>query len=222
MRRPVREINIFSISALDLFASALGAFILITVVLFPYYLKDASFDQVTAELSQELAEQQRANAELQQQLQNRQAEIESLKQRLQATFLVVVVRWQVEPQDVDLWVTNPRGQRFDYRKHNRNREHFANVDAFLTLDSQLGPGSEVWLEPSATPGIYDLKVQLFATNNDRTPNKSSIATPLEVKVYFRDGSIEIPNIVLRQIRQVIDIGQLSVSERGEVTLRSPG
>ncbi len=41
MRRPSRELNIFSLSALDLFASAMGAFILITVVLFPYYLKTA-------------------------------------------------------------------------------------------------------------------------------------------------------------------------------------
>ena len=32
-----REINIFSMSALDLFASALGAFILISVVIFPYF-----------------------------------------------------------------------------------------------------------------------------------------------------------------------------------------
>ncbi len=33
-----REINIFSMSALDLFASALGAFILIAVIALPYYL----------------------------------------------------------------------------------------------------------------------------------------------------------------------------------------
>ncbi len=39
MRKKNREINIFSMSALDLFASALGAFILITIILFPYYLK---------------------------------------------------------------------------------------------------------------------------------------------------------------------------------------
>ncbi|MEE8371329.1 MAG: vWA domain-containing protein [Sphingomonadales bacterium] len=37
MKRRSREINIFSISALDLFASALGAFLLITVVLLPYF-----------------------------------------------------------------------------------------------------------------------------------------------------------------------------------------
>lgn len=40
MKRPNRTLEIFSISALDLFASALGAFILVAVILFPYYLKN--------------------------------------------------------------------------------------------------------------------------------------------------------------------------------------
>ena len=37
MKRKSRELSIFSMSALDLFASALGAFILISVVMFPYF-----------------------------------------------------------------------------------------------------------------------------------------------------------------------------------------
>ena len=37
MKKRNREINIFSMSALDLFASAMGAFILITIVLFPFF-----------------------------------------------------------------------------------------------------------------------------------------------------------------------------------------
>lgn len=41
MRRPNREINIFSMSALDLFASALGAFVLLTIILLPYYLNES-------------------------------------------------------------------------------------------------------------------------------------------------------------------------------------
>ena len=39
MKRKNREINIFSMSALDLFASAMGAFLLIAVMALPYYLK---------------------------------------------------------------------------------------------------------------------------------------------------------------------------------------
>jgi hypothetical protein len=37
MRRPNRETSVFTTSAIDLFASALGAFILLVMILFPYY-----------------------------------------------------------------------------------------------------------------------------------------------------------------------------------------
>jgi len=56
-----REINIFSMSALDLFASALGAFILVSIVLLPYFLRAA--DDEVYRLRTELAQTQ---ADLQQ------------------------------------------------------------------------------------------------------------------------------------------------------------
>ncbi len=49
MRANRRNISVFSISALDLFAAALGAFILIVLVLFPYYKKggtEQSFEEL--------------------------------------------------------------------------------------------------------------------------------------------------------------------------------
>ena len=73
MKKRSREINIFSMSALDLFASAMGAFILITIVLFPFFpnLGDSSkriveekarLEQERAKLRQERTglEQERA------------------------------------------------------------------------------------------------------------------------------------------------------------------
>ena len=45
MKKSSREVNVFSMSALDLFASALGAFILISVVLMPYYLKAGNVEE---------------------------------------------------------------------------------------------------------------------------------------------------------------------------------
>ena len=74
MKTRGREVNIFSMSALDLFASALGAFILITVVLFPFFPNTGDsqerVDEVKAELEAvlvELEEQKRKNAELEKQ-----------------------------------------------------------------------------------------------------------------------------------------------------------
>ena len=44
MRRPNRDTTVFSTSAIDLFASALGAFILLVMILFPYYRNEGSDD----------------------------------------------------------------------------------------------------------------------------------------------------------------------------------
>ena len=115
MRRRSREVNIFSMSALDLFASALGAFILIAVVLFPYFpnigsspehvaalraqLRDARQQlqasqaelaqarQEEEDLKQELAQARQEEEELKQELAQAQQEEEELKQELaQAKF----------------------------------------------------------------------------------------------------------------------------------------
>jgi hypothetical protein len=67
MRRPSRELNIFSLSALDLFASAMGAFILIAVILFPYYQQNAKIMQELQEAkaaeTAAIAERDRATEE---------------------------------------------------------------------------------------------------------------------------------------------------------------
>ena len=56
MRRPSRNLEVFTLSALDLFASAMGAFIIITLIIFPYYQKsDPAADRLAA-LEDQLSE----------------------------------------------------------------------------------------------------------------------------------------------------------------------
>jgi hypothetical protein len=50
MKFPNRETSVFSTSAIDLFASALGAFILLVMLLFPYYRNAGSADSWSEEL----------------------------------------------------------------------------------------------------------------------------------------------------------------------------
>jgi hypothetical protein len=78
MRRLNRETTVFSTSAIDLFASALGAFILLVMILFPYYRNAGSDDAfsrtqeiqdmrrlASGEIADLLAEARTANSELQ-------------------------------------------------------------------------------------------------------------------------------------------------------------
>ena len=79
MKSRSREINIFGMSALDLFASALGAFILISMVLMPYFLRIS--DAEVERLRSALAQAQAALAETQRQLQQAESAMQQCQER---------------------------------------------------------------------------------------------------------------------------------------------
>ena len=82
MRTRSRELNIFSMSALDLFASALGAFILIAVVLFPYFPNTGDSAERVAEVRAQL---ERVQSELQS-VQSQLGACETHRQEIQAAL----------------------------------------------------------------------------------------------------------------------------------------
>jgi len=88
MKKKNREINIFSMSALDLFASAMGAFLLIAIMALPYYLKvdpDLVKKAQEAETKAKQAEQQRQECESQRaECEEARSQCESQKANLEA------------------------------------------------------------------------------------------------------------------------------------------
>ncbi len=83
MQRRNREINIFNMSALDLFASALGAFILLFVILMPYYLKTSKIVmQENAQLKTEIRECLAQTTNLKKKVDNLQGQVKDLQQQL--------------------------------------------------------------------------------------------------------------------------------------------
>jgi len=82
MRRPNRETTVFSTSAIDLFASALGAFILLVMLLFPYY-RNAGDDSAHSQTQDILMQRRLASGELAELLSSKDqstAELEKLNQ----------------------------------------------------------------------------------------------------------------------------------------------
>lgn len=88
MKKRSREINIFSMSALDLFASAMGAFILITIVLFPFFpnMGDSSesITEERARLEQERAKLQQEREKLEQEKSQVSPQSSPLEERVKA------------------------------------------------------------------------------------------------------------------------------------------
>lgn len=81
MRIPDRETAVFSTSAVDLFASALGAFILLVMLLFPYY-QNAGTDEAFAQ-TESIMEQRRLAAGRAEEMLSAAEELQSELDRLE-------------------------------------------------------------------------------------------------------------------------------------------
>jgi hypothetical protein len=178
LRRPHREIEIFSMSVLDMFASALGAFIMVSIILFPFYKQDIdaqltasnealankrgelrSIEESVTQAEQRNARQKIMVDEVQEQRRQNTRCVQELAvcvSALAETFLIVVMQWE-DNVDLDLHVTDPQCREFSWNKSNQNGEQFPGTEAQLSFDVGGGPGIEIWLDPSAKPGNYKVE-----------------------------------------------------------------
>ncbi len=218
-----REINIFNISMLDVISGALGAFLIIMIVLFPYYKKESiDYQKEIQELRQQvqavrqraqMAEQRAQKAE--QEASEARAEAEQNRQRARAaeqklakTFLVVYIRWGTEKQDIDLHVIDPSGAEFYYSK-----KTIPGRPGELSVDSQRGPGNEVWEIRDAPPGKYRVYANLFE------PHKNNAIPTIKGKVFYRDGSSPLSEVSLTQVKEKKLMATIVVKPDGNVQVR---
>ena len=218
-----REINIFNLSMLDVISGAMGAFLIIMVILLPYYKKNTIDYQrelqqsraaeetarkaaQAAEAAQRVAEATARKAQIDAQESRQRAD--AATQQLAKTFLLVHIQWNTKYQDVDLLVIDPTGAEYSY-------EHKTHPDrpGALSVDSQFGPGSEVWSSPNASPGRYRLYANLYNTHgvND-TPTVTG-------SVIHRDGSTALPPIQLSVVQQKYLIAAVTVGADGRVSIQ---
>lgn len=232
MRRRNRNIEIFSMSVLDMFASALGAFILCAIILFPYYRKDSTqaavvtdrmLEQTAEELKQANGTLMALQAQVHEQEQNvRQAaesestlhqcrkSMQDCRALLAKTFLLVQIDWQ-EAVGIDLQIADARGNAFTWFKTNRTGRDFPNSKAFLSVVVQSGPGIAYWVDPSAAPGIYQID---YTTQHP--PNRN-----VEVKgfVFSHAGKLALPTRALASGQSRVHAGSIVIADDGGVTLR---
>ena len=195
------SMNIFSMSALDLFASALGVFILLAVIALPFFANIAQLDDATllekiTEVRAELTQAREEIAEL-------QAELE---EAAKANFMVVIMSWGTR-DDVDLHVTDPAGNEFHYNQ----KEHPGASEAKLEEDNTEGPGNELWLHPKVTPGEYLVDYMYYTDRSRREPK-------VRGTILHRDGGIELPAVTLRSQGERRRVAVLRVSDDGTVRL----
>ena len=230
MKRRSREVNIFSMSALDLFASAMGAFILIAVVTLPFFPRTGDSkigvteaceqlqnceSAVLLEATQQnlricenvLETTQQALHRSEQNLQGAQQQLDSCMDQIKQKYLLVIMSWPSR-SDIDLHVVDPAGREFYFAEPS-----FPGSQAALEEDNVNGPGNEVWLHPQATPGVYRVFYKLF---NKRGRG----ATTVRGLILYSDGRQEIPDRNMSREDEKVLVATIVVDSDGGVAVRS--
>ena len=196
MRRRNREINIFNMSALDLFASALGAFILLFAILMPYYLKTSKI------VMQENVQLKTQVNECQAQVTNLQSQVQSLQQSLEDRVKFALLGINTKAQSFVL-VVDMSGSMKDYTETMKNTvtrilepfeaKHKVQIFGFRE-DQNNGVDFENWQSPYNLVEMTDVNkqaVKTFANNlagkfDGGTPTKDAL---LEALKYEAGGVI---------------------------------
>lgn len=240
MRARHREIATLSLSMLDVIAGAMAAFLILMVILLPYYEKN-SVDQgaLIAELRQAVTAAQAAQARAEAAAQQAQGQAETAIQQAQR---------QAEEARAQATAAQAEAQRQQSRAEALARQlartflvlyvrwdTHDDVDLHLTdpsgaeffwnrhktipgrpgelsEDNVIGPGNEVWEIRDAPAGDYRVDVRLYTVRDQRKP------VLVKGRVFHRDGSEMFPEVQLSSQGQRVRIATLRVDERGGVRL----
>ena len=207
MRAKNREFNIFNLSFLDVICGAMGAFLIVMVVLMPYYKKDVVTVQHEMNRMKTERDEARARADaLEQNLQNAQRKNAAMKRSVEEerkrrdTPLLVGMKWPSKKVDLDLYLIKPSGDAVGYRCKKRGSTE-------LVFDYvQGGFGAEVIMSSRAEPGIWSICARYQTGERETIKN---------IRIRALDFSRDLSGILIN--RTQAKIAELRITKAGLVT-----
>lgn len=218
MKRPSREINIFSMSALDLFASAMGAFIFIMVVLVPYFAKTSPTppQPITCPVPKPcpvcedkppcqvcpVPEPSPVCPPV----------VTPNAQEIPYQFLLWLIDWKPNV-DIDLHIVDPRGNEFQYTS-----KKFPNFPGELSVDLQSGPGFEVWESFEPLAGEYKVYYKYYAYKGTKPTGRFKVRG----RLYEAAGKFKAKDMYFspNELKKKKLVAVFSLDENNRIIVRS--
>lgn len=116
---------------------------------------------------------------------NKNVDGSKIDDRLKADLPVdirVVINWNKDNTDIDLWVTDPRGEDCSYSQKSTQ------IGGRLSNDFTQGFGPEQFLLKNAIKGKYKIKTNFFGERQNRLSGPTSVMA--EVFLHYSDGRQE--------------------------------
>lgn len=230
MRKAKKELTVFSLSALDLFCSAMGVFMILCFILFPYYMKESPTPPAPIQPS---APPPTPVPAPEPRVRKIPAVSVAMSSKIKLRDPAGNESWHVTAfNDIDMYVyaPGPNGKTLTY---NFNKRRHEGSPAIYLVDSRRG-GGELWVHPAITPGRYTVAFKLWEKHNPRTAMLRSKKTGryatfkfLAHQIYFTILSPTGKKVVLSKEfkdSQFVDSGpeykvvEINVSEDGDVNV----
>jgi Ca-activated chloride channel family protein len=120
--------------------------------------------------------------------------------------LRVVLTWDADNTDMDLWVIDPTGEVCIYN-HNRTK-----AGGHMSADCTRGYGPEVFTVRRALPGTYTVKVNYYGNTQQKLAGATTVQVEFQT-AYDQDGAKSRREAVTRRLegkKEVIEVGKFSV------------
>jgi tetratricopeptide (TPR) repeat protein len=114
----------------------------------------------------------------------------------------VVINWDTDNCDIDLWVTDPKGEKCYYKNG------LTATGGKLSRDFTGGFGPEVFQIKNAIEGKYKVEVQYYGTRAQNLTGPSTVGVELYTNYGRANETKKVFNLRLNTIQEVINIGEI--------------
>ncbi|MEL6853006.1 MAG: DUF2135 domain-containing protein, partial [Bacteroidota bacterium] len=119
------------------------------------------------------------------------------------TDIRVVLDWDTDAVDMDLWVTDPRGEKC-YYSHSETE-----IGGWMSRDFTGGYGPEEFLLKKAMPGTYKVEVNYYGSSQVRLAGPTHLTAKLITGYGTASEKIEQITLRLADAKDVYMVGELS-------------
>ncbi len=115
--------------------------------------------------------------------------------------LRVVLTWDADNTDIDLWVTDPAGETCIY-SHNMTR-----TGGRMSNDFTRGYGPEVFTIRRALPGTYTVRVNYYGNTQQKLAGATTVQIEFQTSFDQKGSKRESVTRRLQEKQEVIEIGK---------------
>jgi len=115
----------------------------------------------------------------------------------------IILTWDADNTDIDLWVTGPLGEKC-YYSHNSTK-----TGGHMSRDFTQGYGPEVFMIKNAINGDYTIKANYYGNSQQKLAGETTIQATLVTNWGRKNEKRQAITLRLKNKKEVVDIGKLT-------------